>query len=104
MYLWFTCTSLVQFVSSTCDCLRCRFGGSGFETSGGGFADGSQSKFTLQGVELDREESRKAKVLYDYDATAEDELTIFTDQVSPVRPVLQVLTLYQPLKEAENMY
>lgn len=42
------------------------------------------STFTAQGMELDREESRKAKVLYDYDAANENELTIFTDQVCPV--------------------
>ena len=36
----------------------------------------------VQGIELDKEESRKAKVLYDYDPENENELDILTDQVS----------------------
>jgi len=41
-------------------------------------------------VELDREESRKARVLYDYDAESENELTVYADQVSQVSTTLKV--------------
>ena len=44
-----------------------------FETQSG--------KFTVKGIELDREESRKARVLYDYEAENDDELTVLADQV-----------------------
>ena len=43
--------------------------------------DTDRGTFEVNGVELDREESRKARVLYDYDAENEDELTIYADQV-----------------------
>ena len=59
---------------------------SSMPTTGQGDAEGSSvtqpgSTFTVQGVELDRQESRKARVLYDYDAENENELTVYTDQV-----------------------
>lgn len=38
-------------------------------------------------MELDREESRKARVLYDYDAESENELTIYADQIIIVTPI-----------------
>ena len=40
-------------------------------------------RFVVDGIELDREESRKARVMYDYDAENENELTVFADQVRP---------------------
>ena len=54
----------------------------GHGSSGGGATeDTDRGTFEVNGVELDREESRKARVLYDYDAENEDELTIYADQV-----------------------
>ena len=41
----------------------------------------SSNTFEVNGIELDRDESRKAKVLYDYEAVNDDELSITTDQV-----------------------
>ena len=38
-------------------------------------------KFVVNGIELDREDTRRAKVLYDYEATDEKELTVYCDQV-----------------------
>ena len=38
--------------------------------------------FEVNGIELDRDESRKAKVLYDYEAENEEEMTVMTDQVT----------------------
>ena len=38
-------------------------------------------KFVVNGIELDREDARRAKVLYDYEATNEKELTVYCDQV-----------------------
>ena len=54
--------------------------------SGGGVAseparEPQTGRFTVNGIELDREDSRKARVLYDYDAENENELTVFADQV-----------------------
>ena len=46
--------------------------------------DTDRGTFEVNGVELDREESRKARVLYDYDAENENDLTIYADQVEPV--------------------
>ena len=37
----------------------------------------------MNGIEFDREDSRKAKVLYDYEAVDESELTLYCDQVWP---------------------
>lgn len=45
-------------------------------------------------MELDREESRKARVLYDYDAESENELTIYADQVSRVSTARKVQLCY----------
>ena len=42
---------------------------------------GAQTKFSVNGIELDSEDSRKAKVLYDYEALDESELTVNCDQV-----------------------
>lgn len=55
----------------------------GHRGAGGSVAteDTDRGTFEVNGVELDREESRKARVLYDYDAENEDELTIYADQV-----------------------
>lgn len=39
-------------------------------------------KFVVNGIELDHEDTRKAKVLYDYEADNESELTVYCDQVS----------------------
>ena len=39
--------------------------------------------FEVAGVELDKEDSRKAKMLYDYEAEHEDELTIAVGEVKP---------------------
>ena len=36
----------------------------------------------MNGIELDRDESRNGKVLYDYEALNDQELSITTDQVS----------------------
>lgn len=44
-------------------------------------------KFVVNGIELDREETRKAKVLYDYEADNENELTVYCDQVS--KPMIE---------------
>ena len=38
--------------------------------------------FEVNGIELDRDESRKAKVLYDYEAENEEQMTVSTDQVT----------------------
>lgn len=38
-------------------------------------------KFMAGGYELDRDDSRKAKMLYDYDATNSDEISINEGQV-----------------------
>ena len=38
--------------------------------------------FEVNGIELDRDESRKAKVLYDYEAENEEQMTVLTDQVT----------------------
>lgn len=38
--------------------------------------------FEVNGIELDRDESRKAKVLYDYEAENDEEMTVSTDQVT----------------------
>ena len=38
--------------------------------------------FEVNGIELDRDESRKAKVLYDYEAVSDGEISITTDEVS----------------------
>lgn len=40
------------------------------------------TKFEVDGVELDREDSRKARMLYDYEAESELELTINSGEVS----------------------
>ena len=37
--------------------------------------------FTAGGLELDREDSRKARMLYDYDAVNQDEITINSGEV-----------------------
>ena len=37
--------------------------------------------FEVAGIELDKEDSRKAKMLYDYEAENDDELTIAVGQV-----------------------
>ena len=39
-------------------------------------------KFMVAGQELDREESRKARMLYDYDAVNDDEISINAGEVS----------------------
>ena len=39
------------------------------------------TKFEVDGVELDREDSRKARMLYDYDAESEAELTVNSGEV-----------------------
>lgn len=60
-------------------------------SSGGGATEGTdRGTFEVNGVELDREESRKARVLYDYDAESENELTIYADQVSQVSTAWKV--------------
>ena len=40
--------------------------------------------FEVSGIELDKEDSRKAKMLYDYDAENEGELTISAGEVLSV--------------------
>ncbi len=40
------------------------------------------SEFIVGGLTLDREDSRKARMLYDYDATNDDEITINSQEVS----------------------
>lgn len=47
--------------------------------------------FEVAGIQLDREDSRKAKVLYDYDAENEDELTL---AAGDVRSTLQCAILW----------
>ena len=37
--------------------------------------------FEVSGIELDKEDSRKARTLYDYEAEKEDELTVPEGQV-----------------------
>ena len=39
------------------------------------------TKFTAGGLELDREDSRKARMLYDYDAVNGDEISINSQEV-----------------------
>lgn len=53
-------------------------GAEGEETSEGSKESG---KFVVNGLELDHEETRKAKVLYDYEADNESEMTVYCDQV-----------------------
>ena len=38
-------------------------------------------KLLVNGMVLDREDARKGRVLYDYDATNEDEMTVSSEQV-----------------------
>ena len=48
---------------------------------------GDEGKFQGPGgVELDREDSRKARMLYDYDAAGPDEISILAGQVSGMIP------------------
>ena len=35
----------------------------------------------MNGIELDREETRQAKVLYDYDPVDENEIAVYCDEV-----------------------
>jgi len=37
--------------------------------------------FEVNGIQLDRDETRKGQVLYDYEAESDDQLSITTDQV-----------------------
>ena len=45
-------------------------------------SDENEGKFTAGGYELDRGESRRARMLYDYDATNDDELSVNASSVS----------------------
>lgn len=47
----------------------------------------SSNTFEVNGIELDRDETRKAKVLYDYEALTEHEMSITTDQDITVTPI-----------------
>jgi len=49
----------------------------------------TSNTFEVNGVQLDRDETRKAQVLYDYDAEDDDQLSITTaDQVLFLESVL----------------
>ena len=52
-------------------------GGPGTTTA----AEDSSTTFVVNGIELDREETRRARVLYDYDAVNESEITVYCDEV-----------------------
>lgn len=41
-----------------------------------------EGKFTAGGYEMDRAESRRARMLYDYDAVNDDELSLHASDVS----------------------
>jgi len=48
----------------------------------------TSNTFEVNGIQLDRDETRKAQVLYDYDAEGDDQLSITTDQVLFLETVL----------------
>lgn len=74
----------------------------GHRGAGGGVAteDTDRGTFEVNGVELDREESRKARVLYDYDAENEDELTIYADQVYSICLIFPFSLCNQPRSQS----
>ena len=43
--------------------------------------ENNSSTFVVNGIELDREETRQARVLYDYEAVNESEITVYCDEV-----------------------
>ena len=43
---------------------------------------GSMGVLEVHGVTIDNDKARKARVMYDYDADKEDEVTVFSDQVN----------------------
>ena len=63
-------------------------GSSSSSAGGGGGAGGGKEKQTgkivIEGVEYDREEERKARLLYDYDAEDDSQISLAADQVRPL--------------------
>ena len=47
-----------------------------------GESEATAGTFAVAGIELDREDSRKAKMLYDYEATDDSQLTIAVGEVN----------------------
>jgi len=42
----------------------------------------SSNTFDVNGIQLDRDETRKGKILYDYDAENDGEMSVTADQVT----------------------
>ena len=59
----------------------CRSSGSGRRAASPRGESGSAGTFEVAGVELDKEDSRRAKMLYDYEAEDEDGITIAAGEV-----------------------
>ena len=71
-------------------------GGSGGEDSPPS-SKPATGKFVVNGVELDREDTRQGRVLYDYEAVGEEELTVYCNQVRGFRP--QTILQRTPLED-----
>ena len=58
-----------------------QFSAVGGEERGHETVEDSKGPFVVNGIELEREKTRRARVLYDYEAVNDKEITVYCNQV-----------------------